>query len=99
MWKGFQFSLLQYKNTSIFVMFRPPGTGVIGCVSGPALFLEVGSGSGSIIKVRSFRGSKWSRGRPWMLRIEEWRQKMEPLRVFKLVFTNSHPFDEEQDEK
>jgi hypothetical protein len=26
-------------------------------------------------------------------------KKMEPLKVYKLVFTNSHPFDEEQDEK
>ncbi len=46
---------------------------------------------------RSFRGSKWSHGGPWTLKMLAWRIKMEPWRLYISVFTDSHHFDEEQD--
>jgi hypothetical protein len=72
--------------------------------SGSALFWEAsagsaseckaGSGSGSALKSKlmSFRGSKWSCGRP---NLEMSRIKMEPRRVCRPVIADWHHFYEE----
>jgi hypothetical protein len=61
-----------------------------GCGSGSVLFWEAGSVSGSACKsnFRSFRGSKWSLGGPWMLAL---RLKMEPYThgIFLTVVADS----------
>ncbi len=48
-------------------------------------------------KIRSIRGSKWSRGEPWSLKMEAWRFKMEAWSVCRAVVADSHHLDEEQD--
>jgi hypothetical protein len=44
-----------------------------------------------------FRGSKWSHGGPWTLRMESWRLKMEPWRVYRPAVADSHHFKERLD--
>jgi hypothetical protein len=60
--------------------------------------LEAGSGYRSALKskIRSFRGSIWSRGGPWTLKMDAWRLKMEPRIVCRPVVADSHHLDEEQ---
>jgi hypothetical protein len=67
-----------------------------GCGSGSVLESEAGSESALQSDFRSFRGTKHSSGGPWTLTIEDWRLKMEPWRVYRPVFEDSHHFDEEQ---
>ncbi len=46
------------------------------------------------VTMQSFRGSKWSRGGQWTLRMEAWRFKMEPWKVCRPEVAELHQFDE-----